>query len=43
MSDYGIKGTMTDEGLIIHILHNLPEYNVTLDGLENHLTFDWPR
>ena len=33
------KGNVSDEDFMIHLLNNLPmEYDVILDGLENHLT-----
>ena len=32
------KGNVSDEDFMIHVLNNLPEeYDVVLDGLENHL------
>ena len=39
MTKFKQKGNVSDEDFMIHILYNLPqEYNVILDGLENHLT-----
>ena len=35
--NFGLK-VITDEDFVVHVLNNLPkEYNVILDGLENHL------
>ena len=37
MSKFGLKGCITVEDFMIHVLNNLPkEYDVVLDGLENH-------
>ena len=39
MSKFGQKGNVSDEYFMIHIVNDLPEeYDVILDGLENHLT-----
>ena len=39
MNELGLKGNMSDEDIMIHVLNNLPEvYDVILDGLVNHLT-----
>ena len=39
MTKFGQKGNVSDEDFMIHVLNNLfEEYNVILDGLENHLT-----
>ena len=38
MNEFGIKGNIANKDFMIHILNNLPkEYDVILDGLENHL------
>ena len=38
MNEFGIKGDVSDEDFVIHVLNNLPrEYDVIFDGLENHL------
>ena len=39
MNEFGQKGNVSYEDIIIHILNNLPEeYDIILDGLENHHT-----
>ena len=39
MNEFKQKGNVSDEDFMIHVLNNLPEeYDVILDGLENHLT-----
>ena len=39
MNEFRQKGNVSDEVFMIHVLNNLPkEYNVILDGLENHVT-----
>ena len=39
MSEFSQKGSVSDEDFMINVLNNFPkEYNVILDGLENHLT-----
>ena len=39
MNEFGIKGKITDEDFMIHILNNFPqEYHVILDWLKNYLT-----
>ena len=39
MNEFGQKGSVSDEDFMIHVMNNLPkEYDVILDGLENHLT-----
>ena len=39
LTEFGQKGNVSDEDFKIHSLNNLPkEYDVILDGLENHLT-----
>ena len=39
MNEFGQKPSVSDKDFMIHILNNLPkEYDVILDGLENHLT-----
>ena len=39
ISKFRLKGNITDEDFTIHVLNNLPEeYNVILNGLDNHLT-----
>ena len=36
---FGLKGNVNDEDFLIHVLNNLPnEYDVILDGFENHVT-----
>ena len=38
MNKFGLKGSITDNNFMIHDLNNLPkDYDVILDGLENHL------
>ena len=38
MNEFELKGKITDEDFIMHVLNNLPEeYDVILDGHENHL------
>ena len=38
MNKFGQKGNIANDDFMIHILNNLPkDYNVILDGLENHL------
>ena len=38
MNEFGQKGNVSDEDFMIQVLNNLPkEYDVILDGLENHL------
>ena len=39
MNESRLKGSITVKDFMIHILNNLPkEYDIILDGLENHLT-----
>ena len=39
MNEFGLKGNVSDEDFMIQVLNNLPkEYDVILNGLENHLT-----
>ena len=39
MNKFDQKGSVSDKDFMIHILNNLPnEYDVILNGLENHLT-----
>ena len=39
MNEFGLKGSITDENFIIHVLNDLPkEHDVILDGLDNCLT-----
>ena len=39
MTEFGQKGIVSDKDFMIHVLNNLPkEYNLILNGLENHLT-----
>ena len=39
MRNFGLKGNITDEDFMFHVLNNLPkEYDMILDRLENHLT-----
>ena len=39
MTKFRQKGNVSDEDFMMHVLNNLPkEYDVILDGLENHLT-----
>ena len=38
MNEFGLKGNISDEDIMTHILNYLPEdYDVILDGLENGL------
>ena len=38
LKDFSLKGSISDEDYMIHVLNNLPkEYDIILDGLENHL------
>ena len=38
MNEFGQKDSVSDEDFRIHVLNNLPkEYDVILNGLENHL------
>ena len=38
MNEFGQKGNVSGEDFMIHVLNNLPkEYDIILDGLENHL------
>ena len=38
MNEFGLKGNVSEDDFMIHVLHNLPkEYDVILDGFENHL------
>ena len=38
MSEFRLKGRITDKDFMIHVLNNLPkDYDVILDGLENCL------
>ena len=42
MSKFRLKGSISDEDFMIHILNNLPEeYDAILDGLEYHLMSHW--
>ena len=39
MNKFRLKGNITDEDLMIHVMYDLPEeYDVILDGLKNCLT-----
>ena len=39
MNKFRPRGNKTDEDFMINVLNNLPkEYDVNLDGLENHLS-----
>ena len=39
MNEFGLKGYVTDKDFTMHVLSSFPkEYDVILDGLENHCT-----
>ena len=38
MNKFNLKGSITDENFMIHVLSNLPEDYDVFDGLENHFT-----
>ena len=43
MTKFSLKGIINEENFMIHIIKKLPEeYDVILDGLENHLMSSGP-
>ena len=43
MTEFGLRGKISDENSMIHILNNLPvEYDVIFDSLENYLMSSGP-
>ena len=43
MSEFGMKGNISNENLVVHVVNNLlEEDNIILDGLKNCLIFSGP-